>query len=235
IADEHYAPGVPAVGLHPLDHVEAELLVALEGGEVLRDRSTQVGEAPPDPLEATRERVLEWLRRVESSEAVRTSAAHRNQAEEAAVAHHDQHVVQPTRAGRDDAAPDYLAGIAWWRPPDREGAHRRMDAIGADDQVVVGPRAVAEVDADPIRVLRQPRQTDPEPGGHGSGTRQQRLVELAALDADTGADVAPQRFEVGATQDLAVGVAECPAAQDCPGLRNRAVEAEDAEHPHAVG
>src|SRR5262249_39029312 len=130
---------------------------------------------------------------------------------ETAVPHHDQHVVQPAWAGRDDAAPGHLPGIARRWPPEREGAYRRMDAVGADDQIIVRTRTVTEVDNDPLPVLAQPHGADPEPGGHRGGARKQPLLQLGAFNADAGPHITPQLFVVGVAEELTPGVAECRA------------------------
>jgi hypothetical protein len=112
VADEQHATGVPSVELDPLDHVKADLLVAFEGGEVLRDRPAQGREVPAEPLEPSPERVRERLRRIEPAEPVRPSPADWHEPEETAIAHHNHHVVQSARPDRYDAAPDHLPGVA---------------------------------------------------------------------------------------------------------------------------
>ena len=58
VADQQHAPRVSAVHVHPLDPIIVELRIALKGGEILQDRSTQLCKPVPDPFEAARERVL---------------------------------------------------------------------------------------------------------------------------------------------------------------------------------
>jgi hypothetical protein len=170
IADQHHTTGVPAVHLHRFDHVEPKLVVTLERGEVPSDRSTEASEALADAPQAAHEWIFERFRRVEPAEAVRSPAAHRHQTEEAAVAHHDRHGVHSTRASRYDAAPDDLPSVARRWPAQGQGANARVDAVGADDQLVVASGTVAELDRDATRVLGERANREPETGGHGVNT-----------------------------------------------------------------
>lgn len=85
VADEDHPAGVPGVEFDPFDRADVELLIALQGGEVRRDRPAEAGEAAPEPFQPSRQGVVEALG-VDAGEAVRP-AADRDQPEEASLPH----------------------------------------------------------------------------------------------------------------------------------------------------
>src|SRR5262249_58768550 len=83
--------------------------------------------------------------------------ADRAEAEEAAVAEAE---LDPLRAGQADggqAPPHDLSGEDRSGSVDDVSAHRRVDAVGPDDEAVAPGSAVREVDGDAVVVLDQRR------------------------------------------------------------------------------
>src|SRR5262249_59215843 len=81
-----------------------------------------------------------------------------------------------------NAAPHHLPAVDGWRRIEGKPTHGRVDAVGADDEVVRAGTAVAELDGYTPVVSAQCRDRRAETAGPGAG--QQRSVKLGALDAD---------------------------------------------------
>jgi hypothetical protein len=148
IANKHNSATIPRLDVDPFNRPDTELLIALQGSEILRNRPLEFGEAASEPVEASDERVLEAFR-VNGSKSVCVALAHWDQSEEAPVTHEDHHVVDDRmKTRRYNASPHHLPRIPGRGGPDRERAHGRMDAVGSHDKVVVFGRAVTESDVD---------------------------------------------------------------------------------------
>jgi hypothetical protein len=63
----------------------------------------------------------------------------------------------------------------------------------------------------------------------------QSLLQPRALDADAGADIAPERLDIAFAQHLAGLVTEAPEADASPGPLHRRIEVQGAQHAYAVG
>src|SRR5262249_6122053 len=191
VADEQDATAEPLLKLQPFDRPTMDLLVALELSEILPDRSAEPGEAMTQPFEAALHCIVQARRR-HVAEPVGASFADCAQPEETSVAQPELHSVDVHGTGRRHAAPHHLSAIHRRRRPEPQFAHGRVNSVCADDEVVLAGAAVAKLDRDAPIVLMQRSHPGSEAAGDGGGAAAQRLLQPDALDANHGADVAPQ-------------------------------------------
>jgi hypothetical protein len=59
VADQNRPAGVPAAEVDPFDRPEVDLVVALQAGEVGRDRPAEAAEPLPEPFQAAGRRIVE--------------------------------------------------------------------------------------------------------------------------------------------------------------------------------
>jgi len=113
-----------------------DLLVAGQGGEVAGDQRPEAVEVLPEPVQAPRGRVVEWFA-VQAGEPVGVPAAHRDQPEVAPLSGEHHEVIHASGPGGGDAPPAHGAGVAGCRLGHGQAAYGGVDAVRADDKVIV--------------------------------------------------------------------------------------------------
>ena len=138
----------------------------------------------------------------------------------------------------DDAAMPDIARVDRQLGPEQRLAHHRVDPVGADHDIGLGPAAVLEFERDPGAPLLQADQPPAELDGSGGDVAGQDLVEVAAVDdhvagAERGlAGIA----HVVAEHGLAgVELAADPVFRPEPDLEKLLFDAGGAQHLHRVG
>src|SRR5262245_9742428 len=95
--------------------------------------------------------------------------------------------------------------------------------------------AIVARNGNAVIVLRQRGDPDTAAAGDGSRSRQQRSLQLAAVQTDERAYRAPERLQVVGAEHSPVLVAKQPAADDHSGALHSIRDAEPAQHAHAIG
>jgi len=222
VADKHDAAAMPLLDRDPVDRSAMDLFVARECGEIVLDYTGETGEAMAQAVEPARQRLI-GARLGNVAKAIGSPVADRAEPKEAALAQVKLKVGEAAGPDRRDAAPGHGAGVGGWRRAQSEGADGGRDPVRAHDQVVVAGRAVAEGDRNVIVVLGQGPDRRTQATAHALDAGDQHLLQARALDADKGADIAPERRKIALRQYLASLVAELPAAEARPGLLHRSV------------
>jgi hypothetical protein len=96
------------------------------------------------------------------------------------------------RRALGDEAPGELPQRADRAGADGEPADRGVDAVGADDQLVVAGGAVAELDGDGVVPLAELLQRYAHPDRHGIAVGCQDPVQVRVVQRQALADIAPQ-------------------------------------------
>src|SRR5271166_261599 len=114
-----------------------DLVVSLQRLEKRLNWAPERREALAEPREAAFDRLVtrSWLGHIPAT--IRASVADRVGREEASLAKPELDFVFDLRMKPGQASPGHLPAVFRRRVADRQRAHGRTDAVGADDEVVV--------------------------------------------------------------------------------------------------
>src|ERR1051325_2779033 len=120
---------MPAIHLEPFDRSAVDLLVRLEGREILSNRPAEALKALTQTLEPSPKRIVD-LRLRDVSEAICAPVADGTEAAKASATEPECHALQPGGTNRAEAAPCHRAAIDRRRRAEDRFADRRPDAVG---------------------------------------------------------------------------------------------------------
>jgi hypothetical protein len=154
VTDEHDAPAVPLLLIHPLDRRAVDLLVALQSGEILLDGLGKPVKATPQACQPAAHVIVE-MRLGNMAKSVSVPSAHRTETEEALVSEEEPQAGQLGRPHRHNAAPSNMTGADRRIRPKSQFANTGRYAIGTDHKIVSSAGPVAETDRNTIMILQQ--------------------------------------------------------------------------------
>ena len=221
IADQNDASGPPLCGFEPINRAAVRLRVLGECVQIVLNRGAEAGEARAQPLQATLHRIMS-ARLSDVCESIGAVSADWAQAEKASFTEPELDRITIGQRDRGEAAPHHLHPIGWRGLTEGDLAHARENAVGADHEIVAALAPVAECHLDGGAVLAQAADRGRKVMDLPGPTREQRLVQAPALDADERSNLAPERREIDLTEGIAALIAEQPTADDRACRQNRA-------------
>ncbi len=134
------------------------------------------------------------------------------------------------------ASPGHLPSVFRLRVADRQCAHGRTDAVGADDEVVVAAPPVAEANRNVAVALIQMGHAHAKATARTvGGAQHERLLKLAAPDRCAGAHPAPETDQINLAERIAFPAEELESPGRCAGSLDFRSDFQAPQHLHRVG
>jgi hypothetical protein len=233
VTDEHNAPAVPLLLIHPLDRRAVDLLVALQGGEELLNRLGKPVKATPQAFQPAAHVIVE-MRLGNMAKSVSVPAADRTETEEAPISEEEPQARQLGRPHRHNAAPSNMTGADGRIRPESQFANTGRYAVGTDHKIVSAAGPVAETDRNTMMILQQRSDRDPQPARHCRHANQQGLLQLGACYSDERPDTVPEISQINVAKQFTLPIAKNPVMQGHSAIRNGAIQFERTQGAHCV-